>query len=56
MSDISLKVVYSTFKIKYDCRNLDLVEAQSLSEITAMTIVKAAAVQIAPCSTAVRAR
>jgi aliphatic nitrilase len=40
--------VYSAFKTKYDCRNLDLVEAQTLSEITAMTIVKAAAVQIAP--------
>lgn len=41
-------MVYSTFKTKYDYRNLDLVEAQSLREITAMSIVKAAAVQIAP--------
>jgi len=40
--------VYSTFKTKYDCRNLDLVEAVSLSEITTMTLVKAAAVQISP--------
>ncbi|MDB5996069.1 MAG: aliphatic nitrilase, partial [Pseudomonas sp.] len=41
-------MVYSTFKTKYYYRNLDLVEAHSPSEITAMTIVKAAAVQIAP--------